>query len=94
MGLGVEWHRCDTLALLAPVRDRAEIAPFDTGATVRLPPRRGRDSFAPLDGLDWDAWRRRRREAGVKKGLDGVHEVTVRGGVAHAGKALREVIAG
>jgi hypothetical protein len=94
MGLGVEWHRFDTLRLLSPVWNRAEIAPFNTGATLRRPPRRGRATFAPLDGLDWDEWRRRRRDAGIKAGLDAVREVAVRGGVPHAGAALREVIAG
>jgi hypothetical protein len=91
MGLEVEWHRFDTHALLAPVWDRAEIAPFNTGATLRMPPRRGRGTFAPLSGLDWDEWRARRRAAGIKAGLDVVREVTVRGGVAHAGEVLEVV---
>ncbi|MFO6465260.1 DUF7002 family protein [Jannaschia sp. KMU-145] len=94
MGLGVEWHGFDTRALLGPVWDRAEIAPFNTGATVHDTPRRGRATFAPLKGLDWEAWRRARRDAGIKTGLDVVREVTVRGGVPHAGEALMQVIPG
>lgn len=93
LGYRSEWHRFDTLALLAPVWDRVEIAAINTGATVHQPPRRGRATFAPLAGLDYEAWRERRRTAGVKKGLDSVQEVTVRDGVPHAGAALREVIA-
>lgn len=91
MGLGVEWHGFDTHALLAPVWDRAEIAPFNTGATVHDTPRRGHWTFAPLATLDWDEWRRARREARIITGLDSVKEVTVRGGVPHAGVAVVEV---
>jgi hypothetical protein len=92
LGLGTEWHRYDTAALLAPVWDRAEIAPFNTGATVRVPPRRGRATFAPLATLDWEIWRRARRTAGVIAGLDAVREVTIRGGAPHASAALVEVL--
>ncbi|MEM7488822.1 MAG: hypothetical protein AAF390_06820 [Pseudomonadota bacterium] len=94
MNLSIEWHRFDTLKLLAPVWDRVEIAPFNTGATVHVPPRRGRGTFTPLAGLDLDAWRRRRRMAGIVKGLDNVKEVTIRGGAAHAGRALAEILSG
>lgn len=91
LGYDSEWHVFDTRRLLAPVWDRAEIAPFNTGATLRAPPRRGRTTFAPLAGLDWEAWRRRRRAAGVVRGLDAVKEVTVRGDVPHAATALIEI---
>ncbi len=90
-GYASEWHVFDTLALLAPVWDRAEIAPFNTGATVHVPPRRGRATFAPLAGLDIDEWRDRRRAAGIVRGRDAVREVTVRGDLHHAGDALRDV---
>ena len=84
LGYGSEWQTYDTRALLAPVWNRAEIAPINTGSTVRAAARRGRASFAALDGLDYDAWRRARG----RKGLDAVKEVTVRGGVPDAGAAL------
>jgi hypothetical protein len=90
-GYASEWHVFDTHRLLAPVWDRAEIAPFNTGATVRLPPRRGRGTFAPLAALDYAAWRRARRDAGHIKGVDSVKEVTVRGDLPHANDALLEV---
>lgn len=91
LGYADEWHAFDTLALLAPAWDRAEVAPINTGATLRAPPRRGLATFAPLAGLDLDAWRRGRRDTGVVKGLDRVREVTVRGDLPHAGDALRSV---
>ena len=91
LGYESEWHRFDARALLAPVWPQAEIAPINTGATVHRPPRRGRATFAPLAGLDYEAWRRRRRDAGVKRSLDAVQEVVVRGGVPRAGEALLAV---
>ncbi|WP_281826453.1 DUF7002 family protein [Jannaschia rubra] len=90
-GYASEWHVFDTLRLLAPVWDGAEIAPFNSGATVHVPPRRGLGTFAPLDGLDFQDWRGRRRQAGAVKGLDSVAEVTVRGDLSHAAAALVEV---
>ena len=92
LGYASEWHVFDTARLLAPAWDRAEIAPFNTGATVHVPPRRGRATFAPLADLDFAEWRGRRRAAGVKKGLDAIAEVTVRGDLPEAGDALLEVV--
>ncbi|WGH77235.1 DUF7002 family protein [Jannaschia ovalis] len=83
-----EWHRFDTAAVLAPAWDRAEIAPFNTGATLHTPPRRGHATFAPLDGLDLAEWRERRRRAGAVQGRDAVREVTVRGDLPEAASAL------
>ena len=94
LGYRSEWHVFDTEALLAPVWDRAEVAPFNTGATIHVPPRRGRGTFAPLATLDWDEWRGRRRAAGIVKGLDRVREVTVRGDLPHAGALLQVEPAG
>ena len=91
LGYASEWQGYETRALLGPVWDRAEVAPINTGATLRRPTRRGRATFAGLAGLDWDAWRRARRAAGVVTGLDDAKEVTVRGGVPRAGEALRVV---
>jgi hypothetical protein len=87
LGYRSEWQVYDTERLLRPVWDLAEIAPINTGATVRRPARRGRATFAPLAGLDWERWRRAR---GLRT-PDTVREVTVRGPVPHAGEALLEV---
>lgn len=87
LGYDSEWHGYDTAALLGPVWDRAEIAPINSGSTVHRPARRGLATFAPLDGLDWAAWRRRRGRAAP----DVVKEVTIRGGAPHAGAALAVV---
>ncbi|MBM2575327.1 hypothetical protein JQC91_03325 [Jannaschia sp. Os4] len=91
LGYESEWQGYDTAALLTLVWDRAEIAPINTGATIRRPTRRGRATFAPLAGLDWQAWRRARRDRGEVQGLDTPKEVTVRGGIPGAGAALRVV---
>ena len=88
LGRTSEWQCFDTLGLLSSVWDRAEIAPFNTGSTVRTAVRRGKGTFAPLAGLDYGAWRRARRDQGLRKGLDTVREVTVRGGVPEAGRFL------
>jgi hypothetical protein len=77
----------DAAPLLAAHRACAEITPFNTGATVHVPPRRGRGTFAPLDGLDWERWRRVRGRASP----DTVKEVAIRGGVPDAGAYLLEV---
>ena len=83
-----EWQVYDTARLLAPVWPLAEIAPFNTGATIRQPPRRGLGTFALLDGLDFGAWRRARG----RKTPDSIKEVTVRGCIPHAGSALLDVL--
>ena len=77
----------DAARLLAAHLPRAEIAPINTGATVHVPARRGRATFAPLDGLDWERWRRSRSNARP----DTVKEVAIRGGVPDAGTYLRDV---
>ena len=93
LGRRSEWQDYETLGLIASCWDRAEIAPFNTGSTVRVAVKRGLSTFTPLDGLDFAAWRGARRDRGLKKGLDSVREVTVRGGVPEAGRFLRRVIA-
>lgn len=82
----------DTLSLARAHGDRMELCPINSGATLHTPPPRGLATFAPLGDLDYDAWRRARRERGEKKGLDAIKEVTVRGGVPHAVDHLIEVI--
>ncbi|WP_308917470.1 DUF7002 family protein [Jannaschia sp. LMIT008] len=87
LGYRSEWHVFDTARLLAPVWDRAEVAPINTGATLRAAARRGRATFAPLATLDWDAWRRAR----PTRALDRAKEVTVRGPVPHAADAIEAI---
>lgn len=93
LGYDSEWHVYDTVKLLAPVWDRAEIAPINSGATLRKPTRRGHATFAPLAGLDYQSWRRARRDAGRVQSLDSVKEVTIRGAAPDAAAALIEVTA-
>ena len=87
LGRATERLRFDALALLAPVWDRAEVTPINSGSAIRVPARRGLSTFAPLATLDYDAWRRSRKT----KGLDSVREVAVRGGIPEAGDALISV---
>ena len=91
-GYDSEWQEYETLGLLASCWDRAEVAHINTGSTIHQPARRGRQTFAPLAGLDFEAWRRRRRDAGEIAGLDTPKEVTVRGGVSEAGRFLLNVL--
>jgi hypothetical protein len=74
----------DTLPLILANFDRAEISPINSGATIHRPARRGHSTFAPLSGLDYDQWRRRRGQR------DKVVEVVVRTAVADAAKYLIE----
>ncbi len=71
----------DTLGLVSAHAERVEISPINSGATLRLPPRRGRATFAPLLTTDYAAWQRRRGLSSP----DRIVEVVVRGGVPDAG---------
>ena len=86
-GQATEILTFDALGLIRAHLLRVEIAPINTGATVHDPARRGLSTFAPLDGLDWDAWRRARG----RRAPDRVKEVAVRGGVPDAGDHLIDV---
>ena len=81
----------DTLSLAHAHASRMAICPINSGATVHAPPRRGRHTFAPVEGLDYGSWRRARRERGYKKGLDAIQEVTVLFAVPDAAAHLLEV---
>lgn len=82
----------DTLSLARAHRERMELCPINSGATLHTPPPRGLATFAPLVEVEYDAWRRARRERGEKKGLDTIKEVTVRGGVPDAFEHVVEVV--
>ena len=82
----------DTASLARAHGERMELCPINSGATLHTPPPRGLATFAPLVGLDHDAWRRARRERGEKKGLDTIKEVTVPGGVPDAWDHVVEVV--
>ncbi|MEO0767741.1 MAG: hypothetical protein AAFY75_17170 [Pseudomonadota bacterium] len=86
-GYHSEWQIYDTAKLLAPIWDRAEIAPINTGSTIHQPARRGLATFAQLEGLDFQAWRKSRG----KSRPDKIKEVTVRGSIPHAGDALLSI---
>lgn len=67
-----------TLRFLNKYWDKIEVTHMNSGATVQSsPPRRGLSTYANAKELDFDAWRRRRKERGEIKGLDSVKEVCV-----------------
>lgn len=84
IGYASEWQVYDTRRLLEAIWDRTEIAPINTGSTIHTPARRGLSTFAAINDLDFDAWRRLRG----RKSLDRVKEVTVHGSAPDAGNAL------
>ena len=71
----------NTLELARAHADRVEICPINSGATIHLPARRGRTTFAPLLATDYTAWRRRR---GLSR-PDRIVEIVVRSGVPDIG---------
>lgn len=86
-GLPTERMAFDTLGLARAHWGRMAISPINSGATVRRPPRRGPSTFAPVNGLDWQAWRRARGLASP----DTIREVTVLDAVPDAADHLLEV---
>lgn len=79
--------RLDAARPLAAHWSRAEIAPFKTGATGHVPPRRELSTFAPLDGLDWQA----SRPARGCRASDSVREVVIRDAVPDLGRYLVDI---
>lgn len=67
----------DTLRLARHYADAIEVAPFNTGNTMRRPALRGLDTFARLPETDYAQWRRRRGN----KSPDKIQEVVTRGSV-------------
>jgi hypothetical protein len=74
----------DTLSLTRAHAARVELAPINTGSTIRRPARRGLATFTPLLAHPYPAWRR------LRGGLDAVREVTVHRGVPDAAAYLVE----
>lgn len=74
----------DTRPLLRAHAERVDLAPINTGSTIRRPARRGRATFTPLLALPYPHWRR------LRGGLDSVREVTVRDAVPDAADHLIE----
>jgi hypothetical protein len=76
----------DTLSLARAFADSLEIAPINTGATIRRAARRGLSTFAPLQAHTFQTWQRLRGRR------DRVLEVTVRGSVLNINDYLVDVI--
>jgi hypothetical protein len=76
----------DTLSLARGFAAVMEVAPINTGATIRRAARRGLSTFAPLGSHTYPEWRRLRGRQ------DRVLEVTVRGGMPAIGDHLIDVI--
>ena len=83
----------DTASLLSAHFDRVEIAPFNTGNTLRVPVRRGRATFTSLGDVIYAEWRQRRSPP--KRTADKIVEIVVRDGVPDIADHLierREVV--
>lgn len=65
----------DTASLVSAHRDRIELSPLNSGATIYRPQPRGRDTFLPIAGYPFDERRKTRK---IDKS---VVELVVRGGV-------------
>ena len=72
----------ETASLARAYAGRLDLAPINTGSALRDPARRGRRTFTPASSVTWDAWRRSR--SNVKRSLDSVREVSIRGDVPDA----------
>jgi hypothetical protein len=65
----------DTRSLVDSYRDRIELSPINSGATIYNPAPRGRSTFVPISDYPFDDWAK-------KRGRDNaVVELVVRGGV-------------
>jgi hypothetical protein len=76
----------DTAHVIEDYADRIYLAPYNTGSTAYEPPRRGRETFRPIEDYPYDEWRangRGRREAVV--------EFVVSGGVTNIRDYLIQV---
>jgi hypothetical protein len=76
----------DTLSLARGLADRMDIAPINTGATIRRAARRGLSTFAPVQAHSYQAWQRLRGRR------DRVLEVTARGGIPDINEHLIDVV--
>ena len=65
----------DTAKLVERHGGRIELAPYNTGATLHTPPKRGLFTFVPVADYPFDEWR------GKRSASTAVTEVTVLGGV-------------
>lgn len=65
----------DTLLLAQTYAQRLELAPFNTGSTIRKPARRGLSTFTPLATYRFSDWRK------LRGGRDNIKEVAAVGGI-------------
>ena len=66
-----------TLSVARAAAGRIELCPFNSGSTIRRPPRRGRNTFTPLGRYSHAEWARLR----ARKTPDTIREVTIIGGL-------------
>jgi hypothetical protein len=70
----------DTRSLVTAHAARITLSPINSGAMIRNPPPRGRETFAPIGAYPFDAWRRKRGKA------DAVVELAVEYSVSDVGR--------
>jgi len=78
----------DTASVVAACGARMQVAPINTGNTLRAPAPRGRATFTPLGTMPYAAWRHLRRDR--KSSPDEVVEVTILGAVPDIERHLIE----
>jgi hypothetical protein len=64
-----------TETLVAAHRERILLCPINSGSTIRIPQRRGRDTFKTIADYPFEAWARKRAST------DAVAELAIEGGV-------------
>lgn len=65
----------DTASLLKAHKERIELSPLNSGATIYKPQPRGRDTFLPIADYPFEEWRKKRRSG------EPVVELVIRDGV-------------
>jgi hypothetical protein len=82
----------DTASLLKAHKQRIELSPLNSGATLYNPQPRGRDTFLPVADYPFDEWRKKRRsgepvvELVVREGVPDIADHLIAAHHVHNGK--------
>ncbi len=88
-GRAMELIVFDALPLLRSCFADVFLSPINSGATLRVPTRRGAATFTPAATMTYEAWRKRRGLSAP----DTIKEVVVKEGVPDAGRYVLDVVA-
>lgn len=76
----------DTLSIVRAHHQQTELAPINTGSTIRRPARRGLGTFSPAHLYTYSEWRQ------LRGGRDHIKELTIRDGIADIDNHLIECV--